>query len=93
MLTNKPGIELAKEIVRVEKKKEELIKQSKLNFKVYTKRKKGIVVRSVCCVCECEVETEKYNSLEIAQYKAASLTLGGKRVNEFDVCERCLSEC
>jgi len=83
------GVQLARDILRVEKKLDMMIQNNELNFDVYEEDGKGVIVTAICNVGGCNAETSNYGSLKEAQRQAALWTLVGKHSHTVGICQEC----
>lgn len=84
-----PGIQLAKELIRVDEKIKKMIKKQEFNFDVWEENGKGFIATAICNVGGCTVSKVEYQSFEEAKQEAAIMTLAGKKPEIIGICNEC----
>lgn len=84
-----PGVQLAREIIRMDEKILSMIENYELNFDVWEEDGKGYIATSICNVGGCTVSTEEYDTLAEAQRKAAIMTIKGEEPSVISICSEC----
>ncbi|KAA6446902.1 hypothetical protein [Bacillus swezeyi] len=70
----KPGVKLARDIIRIEKRIEDLAENGPLNLKVREEGSKGIIEVSKCDCGSCTIEELVFDSYDKTRLEAAKMT-------------------
>ncbi|ALX47765.1 hypothetical protein [Lentibacillus amyloliquefaciens] len=90
--TKSMGIELAREIVKHNKKVDEMISHKTYEFDVWKEEGKACVQTAICNVGGCAAHYLTFSSLDKAKRQASIMTILGEKMQTVGICNECLND-